>query len=221
MTVILRFTVLLLLLANGAYFAWSQGLLFPWGLGPLQQSEPQRLGQQIRPEAMRIVSAAEAVRIETALAPAPPLSECLQAGPLEEGTTPALRQALQAFPTGSWTLDAVVEPPRWIVYLGKYPTGESVNRKKTELRQLGISFESLSNQALEPGLSLGGFPSQAAASEQLDRLAERGLRTARVVQERLEMRGSVLKLPAVDEALRPRLDDLRPALNGKTLRPCR
>ena len=50
----LRLTVLLLLLANGGYFAWSQGLLLPWGYGPLQQSEPQRLRQQIRPEALRI-----------------------------------------------------------------------------------------------------------------------------------------------------------------------
>ena len=133
----------------------------------------------------------------------------------------ALRQALQTFPAGSWTLEVVVEPPRWIVYLGKYPTVEILNRKKAELRRLGISFENPSNQVLEGGLSLGGFSSQAAANEQLDRLTDRGLRSARVVQERLEMRGQVLKLPAVDETVRPRLDELRPALNGKPLRPCR
>ena len=51
----LRLTVLLLLLANAAYFAWSQGLLAPWGIAPAQQSEPQRLEQQIKPQAVRIL----------------------------------------------------------------------------------------------------------------------------------------------------------------------
>ena len=106
-------------------------------------------------------------------------------------------------------LEEVVEPARWIIYMGKYPNAEAVNKKKAELRQIGVSFEGLSNAAMEPGLSLGGFTSQAAAQQQLDRLAQRGVRTARVVQEREEVRGQVLRLPVVDDALRPRL--LRPS----------
>ena len=35
----LRLVALLLLLANAGYFAWSQGLLVPWGVGPAQQAE--------------------------------------------------------------------------------------------------------------------------------------------------------------------------------------
>ncbi len=52
----LRTLVLLLLLLNGAYFAWSQGWLRFYGLSPAQQSEPQRLQQQIRPEALQLIS---------------------------------------------------------------------------------------------------------------------------------------------------------------------
>jgi hypothetical protein len=80
---LLRLIVLLLLLANGAYFAWAQGLLAAWGVAPAQQSEPQRLTQQIRPEALRILPADDARRIEVAAA-APKPAECLQAGPFEE-----------------------------------------------------------------------------------------------------------------------------------------
>jgi hypothetical protein len=53
---VLRLLVLLLAVANAGFFAWSAGFLAPYGFAPAVQSEPQRLSQQIRPEAMRIVS---------------------------------------------------------------------------------------------------------------------------------------------------------------------
>lgn len=218
----LRLTVLLLLLANGLYFAWSQGLLRSWGLAPVQQAEPQRLQQQIRPEALRLLSVDEARRIESSSPPAVRPPECLQAGLFDDKQAAALRQSLEpVLPPGSWQLEEAVEPARWIIYMGKYPNVEAVNKKKAELRQIGVSFEGLSNPAMEPGLSLGGFTSQATAQQQLDRLAQRGVRTARIAQERPELRGQLLKLPLVDDALRPRLEELKPVLNGKPLRSCR
>ena len=60
----LRLLVLLLLLANGAYFAWAQGHLLPWGYGPAQQAEPQRLAQQLRPEAARVLRPEDLNRAE-------------------------------------------------------------------------------------------------------------------------------------------------------------
>jgi hypothetical protein len=217
----LRLIVLLLLLANGGFYAWSHGFLLPWGLGPTQQSEPQRVQQQIRPETVRILPADEVRRLETAAAQAPRPPECLQTAALDDAQVAPLRAALESWPAGSWSLDTVSEPARWIVYMGKYPGVEQVARKRAELRQLGISFESPSNPELEPGLSLGNFPSEAAATAQLASLAERGVRTARVVQDRPEQRGQRLLLPAVDDSLRPRLDDLKTVLAGKPLRPCR
>ncbi len=46
------------------------------------------------------------------------------------------------------------------------------------------------------------------------------MRTARVVLERAEVRGMMLRLPAVDDGLRNRLDALQPILAGKRLEPC-
>jgi hypothetical protein len=216
----LRLAVLLLLLANGLYYAWAEGLLLQWGLGPSQQSEPHRLAQQIRPEAIRVLSPDEARQL-VAGTPAARPAECLQAGPFEDTAAQSLRQALASWPAASWTLEPVSEPGRWIVYMGKYPDAQSVERKKGELRQIGVAFEALSNPDLEPGLSLGGHPTQDAANQQLERLAARGVRTARVLQERPDQRGQRLTLPAVDDTLRPRLDELRPMLGGRSLRPCR
>ncbi|HEY0825681.1 MAG TPA: SPOR domain-containing protein [Ramlibacter sp.] len=217
----LRLIVLLLLLANAGFFAWSQGLLQPWGLGPAQQSEPQRLQQQVRPDAVRVLPADELRRVEQLAAQAPRPPECLQTAALDDAQVAPLRNLLESWPAGSWTLEPVTEPARWIVYMGKYPGVEQVARKRAELRQLGISFEALSNPELEPGLSLGSYASEAAATTQLNVLAERGVRTARVLQERPEQRGQRLLLPAVDDSLRPRVAELTSVLASKPLRPCR
>jgi hypothetical protein len=217
----LRLIVLLLLLANGAYFAWSQGLLLAWGVGPTQQSEPQRLAQQIRPETVQVIPADELRRIEAQLAQAPHPPECLLSPMLDENQATTLRAALAGWPTGAWSLEPVTDPPRWIVYMGPYAGVEQVARKRAELRQIGVSFEALTNPQLEPGLSLGGFPSEGAAMQQLASLADRGVRTARVAQERPEKRGQRLMLPAIDDNLRARLDELKTVLSTIPLRPCR
>ena len=93
----LRLAVLLLLLVNAAWFAWAQDLLRPWGLGPSSQAEPQRLAQQVQPEAMRLVQGEEAVRLVES---APPLRppECLATAPLRHwGVAAAARPGVWAF----------------------------------------------------------------------------------------------------------------------------
>ena len=47
----LRIALLILLLANAGYFAWSQGALPSLGWAPQQHSEPERLQQQLHPDA--------------------------------------------------------------------------------------------------------------------------------------------------------------------------
>jgi hypothetical protein len=216
----LRLIVLLLLLANAAFFAWSQGLLLAWGLGPTQQAEPQRVQQQVRPETVRILPLGELRQVEAVAAQGPRPAECLQSAVLDASQVTPLRNVLATWPTGSWSLEPVTEPARWIIYMGKYAGVEQVALKRAQLRQLGVSFEAPAPE-LEPGLSLGSFPTEAAANAQLAALADKGVRTARVLQERPEHTGQRLLLPAVDDTLRPRLDEIRFALATKPLRPCR
>ena len=226
----LRLLVLALLLANAAYFAWSQGMLRGYGLAPAALSEPQRIARQLRPEGLRILRPDEARRMDAAPAvaqtAASPVSasppECLQAGLFDDTRTLALRTQLQAaLPANSWRLETVVEPARWIVYMGKYPTADALAKKRAELASLNLKFDALAEPALEFGLSLGGFQTQAAANAALANLKRRGVRTARVVQERAEVRGTLLKLAAVDDLVKARLDDIKAALADKPLRPCR
>lgn len=216
----LRFLVLLLLLANGAYFAWSQGLLRDWGYAPVDESEPQRVAQQIKPEAIRLLRADEAQRAEAAAANARP-PECLVAGPLDDERAGAVRQAADTLlPAATWAIEPVTEPARWIVYMGKYPSAQALATKRAELASLKLKFESLGNPSLEPGLSLGGFETKAEADRALVDFGRRGVRTAKVVQEKAEVKGSQFRIAAADEAIRARLDELKPALAGLPLRSC-
>ncbi len=218
----LRFSVLLLALLNAGSFAWSHQMLRPYGFGPAPQSEPQRVAQQIQPQSVRIVPGDEARRAEGLAQAAARAGECLQAGPLDDAQAATLRQVAQTvLPAGAWTLDNTVEPARWIVYLGRYPDAQALVKKRAELASLNLRFEPISNPALEFGLSLGGFDTEERARAELATLSQRGVRTATVVQERPEVRGSLFRVPVVDDSLRPKLDELKSALAGKPLRACR
>ena len=257
----LRLAVIVLLLANAGYYAWTQGVMHPLGFEPQDPSEPQRLEQQIRPETLRILKASPSpspspspsagADPSDAAAPVPPASpsapapadapaatapanslplaataalrapdtECLQAGVFDERQAEALRTAAANLPQGSWVLDATPLPGRWMVYMGRFDDVATLNKKRTELRALQISVDRAGG-SLEYGLSLGRFSSRSAAERELASVSARGVRSARVVQERPDTPGFVLRLPAVTEALRPQLSVLRTALAGKTLRAC-
>jgi hypothetical protein len=218
----LRLLVLILILANGLYFVWSDGWLRAYGYGPAVQSEPQRLSQQLHPEALRKLTPAEAKRVDAQVAADQAPKECLLAGPFDEAQTTVLRRALEsALESGNWQFDTVTVPARWIVYMGKFANADAMAKKRAELAVMNIVPQALANPDLELGFSLGGFDTQAAANTELARLmSQRGIRTAKVVQERAEGPQHQLKLPALTAEQKARLNDLRPALAGRPLRPC-
>lgn len=217
----LRLFVLTLFLANAAYFAWTSGWMQAYGTGPAVQSEPHYLKQQVRPDALKILSPSEFRRIE-AQAQADLLpKECLQAGPFDAPQAATLQRALEgALPGTVWRLEASQLPERWIVYMGKFATPELRAKKRGELEALKIKIVPLQNTELEPGISLAGYDNRAAALVELSRLSVLGIRTARILQEHAGGTSYQLKLPSVTEAIKLRLVDVKLALAGKPLKSC-
>lgn len=258
----LRVFVLFLLLANGGYYAWTQGWLQSMGLAPQHEGEPARLKEQIRPELLRVIPRKDAQpdtkanqessatgRVAPASPPSPPVSlptevastaavarsadvgavakppaapsgECLQAGIFDSAQADVLRRsAAAALPTGSWTLEPATLPGRWMVYIGRLADEDAVARKRAELRELDVPYDR-PGAALEPGLSLGRFSTEEAAQRGLSHLSGKGVRSARVVQERRELPGFMLRLPNADARVKLRAQALGGALAGKTLREC-
>ena len=151
---------------------------------------------------------------------AAPKGVCLQAGIFDDKQIDAVRRAAAALPAGSWRVDQVALPSRWMVYIGKLAGADAVRAKRAELHQLGVDADR-PGAALEPGLSLGRFSSQDAAQRALADLGHKGVKTARVVQERRDTPAYMLRLPAADDALRQQASgSLRGALGGKEWREC-
>ena len=251
--------VILLLAANAAWFAWSQGWLRGVGMGPAQTREPERLERQVRPETLQVrplqedasgtpastparapaaasadsatgrpaadtaapaeATASAAGASATQAAAAPSGGACLQAGVFDDKQVAELRKALAKLPEGSWRLDEVQLPGRWMVYVGKLADASAVAAKRAELRALGVDTDR-PGAGLEPGLSLGRFANEDAADRALADLGRKGVRTARVVQERRDVPGYRLRLPNADDALRQQARGLRGALGGRELRDC-
>lgn len=232
--------VLVLLLANGAYFAWGQGWLAAYGFVPARVSEPERLAQQIRPEAMRLATDSPAARpsqtaaaaktpvvaaAETPITPPTALpsnaTQCLQVGVFTERQARALRLRLRnSLPADSWSFESSGDSARWIIYMGRYISKEAVDRKRVKLEQLGLTFAPPISPLLNPGLSLGNFGSKADAENALAQMEQRGLRSAKVVLERPELPSLWLRLPAADASMRAKLDALKPYLLDKAVQVC-
>lgn len=280
----LRVLVLLLLLANMTYLVWVQGMLAPYGFAPASQAEPERLEQQIRPEAIELLGAqpaassplsaaapasaasaasapalipsapasvpsvpasappapSSAVTVPSMVASAPEASsaaivpvalkmpepepeapQCLQAGLFTELQTAAMRPRLQAnLPAGSWSFANAGKPARWIVYMGKYASKESMNKRRALLEQAGLPSEIALSPLLTPGLTLGSFKTKAQAEAALEKVTERGIRSARVTLERPELPTQWLRLPAASPAVQAKAKTLVPKVSGKRLQPC-
>jgi hypothetical protein len=228
----LRSFALLLLLANGLFFAWSNGYLSPWGFAPASTHESFRLAEQIEPEriAIQMNDATPATAAVSASIPTPipviAATTCLTAGAFNDRQSTLLKQTLNTkLPDIRWRFDAVNLPARWIVYMGKYPNDSARELKKKQLDQIKVRYEVLSEGNLEPGLSLGSHTTQAMANQSLQQLIKQGVRTARVLQESPEQKAQTLVVPAIDDSNRAKLNTVYATIAGqlanKTLQTCK
>lgn len=238
----LRWLVLALLLANAGFYAWRQGWLEPLhgviGARPEGEREPHRLALQVNIENIRPVladalqgaerpaaapaglsgAAASAVAAgETSAAPGVP-SECLEAGPFSANELVAARASLVAALPGS--VHSVRElPPPWWVLMGPFADAELLQKKRDELRRLGLVPEQVAGASGSPLLVLSRHATQALAEAELAALGERGVRSARAAAGGPLQHA--LRVPEADAAAQAGLAALSPqALRGKAFVAC-
>ena len=223
----LRLSVLLLICLNTVYFAWGNGWLLAMGWGPMTQTEPQRLGQQINPQAMVLLKTAQLEHGAASSGPDKDVAastsdpRCLQSPALSVGEARSLREVLQGnLPPSRWTLVTTPGSERWLIYMGKFESAADVTKKRAQLTALGVKLYPLGNPALAPGVSLGAYPTAETAQQALEDLKPKGVRTARVIQDIAPTASYLLRLPVVDASLQALLPQIQDALADKPLSAC-
>lgn len=227
----LRAIVLLLLVANALFFAWTQGWLEGvTGTRTHAEREPERLARQINADRVVVLSPSAAASATAPRAPEPPASAaqrsaCLEAGPFATGASVSAVAALQALqpplPEGSWVDVKVEKPGSWMVYMGRYPNRDALAKKEEELRRTRVAFQEVTEPAeYTLGFSLGRFDDRSAADRALEQLGQRGVRSARVIELAAPATMHLLRVENADAALAERLSALRVPALGRGFGAC-
>ena len=167
-----RATFLLLVFANLAFFAWSQGYFG----GQESGREPQRLTSQLAADKLRVVAAA---RGDERAGPAAAVCR------LVTGLPPAAVDAFKAGLAGpglSVDIKPVEESSSYWVHIPPQPNKAAAEKKAAELKALNVQdFYVVQDEgANRYAISLGLFKSETAASEYLQGLGKRGVKSARI-----------------------------------------
>ena len=155
----LRTLLVLLLAANAAMWAWTQGWLEPFMPAPgAAEREPARLTSQVRADAVKLVSPAAAVVAKAsdaaaaaaaAAANSAAASRCVEAGPFGLVDATAAEAALEAggFAAGSWERDMRGPAQIWL----RVPRADATLRDKLQALATG-------NTALAAGFKACASP---------------------------------------------------------------
>lgn len=222
----LRLLVLLLLVANLAWWAWHwPPLAQSLGLAADRDRDPQRLNRQVLADRIRLVAAsagassapegpgaagASPAASGVASTVAEPPAQCLEIGPLgDTAYANTRRELLQAgLATDAWVDIRRERPGSFALYMGRFADLEQMRHKAEELQRLGIAHEALGPNApaaLSPGLTLGRYASAELAQARLQQLQNRGVRTARVLTLSPPEAEHTLRLEQASGALQARL----------------
>lgn len=219
----LRALVLLLLLGNLAFFAWTQG----W-LGPAPRSaerEPWRVQAQVNPELLTVLPSAKAsAALKAARAAA---QVCLEAGPFsgpaadfDVGAAEAALAAAQ-LPSNAWVRLGGAPPLVWLVYAGRYPEAPLRRAREADLRKLGLEFELIEAPAdLAPGLVLSRHATRSEAQGWLEARGSAKLRGVRLVQLPTPPATYRLRVPRADAEQAERIKALPADVVAGGFRPC-
>lgn len=246
----LRALVVILMLANLAFYGWTQGWLTEvLGLSPDGDREPQRLGAQIEPAALRVLGSASVAAPRPASAPqipapeasepptpasapedstpapaAPPPPVCLEAGPFTPAEWRVAENALRnTLGEGPWQLTTREKPGSWIVYVGPYKSSTIMDKRSEQLRRMEIAFEEARDLPDEylPGFLFGRYAVEADARALQTRLTGQKVKYVRVVPIVKPTALHTVRIQKADVDIQERVAALKPKLSGHLFETCK
>ena len=211
----MRLLVLILLLANIAFYAWAQYV-------PEQSSpEAHLMSQQINPDAIRIAAATQAPA-ERKPEPQKQVS-CVEWNGFNAEDVARAQEAVLPLSPGVQVSERKVEDAAgWWVFMPPQPNRQGAVQKVEELKRLGVDeyFIVQEDSRFRFAISLGIFRTEDAAQKKLEQLQTRGVRTARVGPRIAGVTRVSLQLRNLQESAQPRIAELLKDFPGTTIRDC-
>lgn len=218
----MRAIVFLLVVANLAFFAWTQGYL-----GQRETPDAVRMTQQLAADKLTVLSRDEPPKAKPAVVEkkAAVIEKCLAWGGLSPAEADQLDGVLgESFAELRRTRHAIPESSSWWVFIPALANKAEADKKAGELKRLGAP-EFFVIQDPGPNrfaISLGIFSSEQAAEERLEALRTKGVRSAksgrrttvRPEQISLEATGPEPMLEAARQSVQQKLPELKTAACG-------
>jgi hypothetical protein len=205
----MRALFVLLLLANVALAGYA------WYLSLQAKPDAALLGQQMNADKIRIIAPRPMVP------PPRPKPACLEWGTFGAGELKSAQSALEMLKLGEQLTshDVQVVAGFW-VYIPPLKNKGEVDRKIAELEQLGVKdYYAVEGQGpMKNAISLGIFRTEEAATGYLERLQQKGVRSARAGNREHRVTQTAFVVRAPDVALTAKLAELRLQFPGSELR---
>lgn len=227
----MRAFFLLLVLANVAFFAWSNFVS-----ESDTQSDPAPLRRQVAPEKLRILPAdalatppaptptpAPAPAPAATTVPAPAAMACTEWGAFAAADATRAAEALAPLALGARLSQRQVdESASWWVYFPPRASRPDAQKKAEEVKRLGIEdyFIVQDEGPFRFAVSLGVFKTEAAANSRLEALKAKGVKTAQVAKRDTALQKTWFQVRPSDEALAAKLREIAQGFSGSEVRDC-
>ena len=212
----MRTAVLLLILANVLLFGYAR-------LDRAAHSEAGRLGEQVQPDRIRVLTSQQVAALGPAKVAALP-DVCVEWGPFTEADRVRAQADLEPLALGRLVSQRLVPADAtWWVNTGPMAGRTAAERRAAELRAQAIDDMSVVDMGRgQFTISLGVFRTEAAAVARSEALQARGVTAARVEPR---APGAMLAMIVVRDPPQPavaRMKELQPQYAGSDLRvgPC-
>jgi hypothetical protein len=217
---------LFLVLANLGFFAWAN--FFSEGD---TQSDPKPLARQVSADKLRVVPAnasgkaapAPAKAADPAAAAAPPKSVCSEWGAFAAADVAKASEALAPLALGPrLTQRQTEESSSWWVFIPPRGNRQDAQKKAAELKALGIDeyFIVQDEGPTRNSVSLGVFKTEQAATNRLEALKAKGVKTAQVGAREAPTPKVYFQVRPSDDAMIAKLREIAQGFAGSEVKDC-
>lgn len=210
----MRVFLLLLLLLNVGFYAWSQHWARP------ASGDSHLVEQQLNREAIRILTPEQ---VAAGRREPTKLVACMEFGGFSSADAPRVEGQLATLALGTrLSQHRIDETAGWWVFMPPQGAREGAQKKVAELKRLGVEefFILQDDPKFQFAISLGVFRTEEAARARLEALRARGVRTAQVGPRAMAVQRVVYEIRAVDESTLARLAGLKAEFAGADLKEC-